>query len=58
VLLVEVPAEHGPWGAKGIGEICLVPTAPAIAHAVHAFDGSWPRSLPMRESAPARAIRR
>ncbi|MFH1463556.1 MAG: molybdopterin cofactor-binding domain-containing protein [Pseudomonadota bacterium] len=57
VLLVEVPAEHGPWGAKGIGEICLVPTAPAIAHAIHAFDGSWPTSLPMRDSAPERALR-
>jgi aldehyde oxidoreductase len=45
---VEVPAEHGPWGAKGIGEVCLVPTAPAIAHAIHAFDGSWPTVLPMR----------
>ncbi len=48
VILVEVPAEHGPWGAKGIGEVCLVPTAPAIAHAIHAFDGSWPTVLPMR----------
>jgi xanthine dehydrogenase molybdenum-binding subunit len=58
VILVEVPAEHGPWGAKGIGEICLVPTAPAIAHAVHAFDGSWPTSLPMWDSPPARALAR
>ncbi len=58
VILVEVPAEHGPWGAKGIGEVCLVPTAPAIAHAVHAYDGSWPTRLPMRDSPPARAMRR
>ena len=57
VILVEVPAEHGPWGAKGIGEVCLVPTAPAIAHAVHAFDGSWPTVLPMRNSAAGRAVR-
>jgi len=57
-LLVEVPAEHGPWGAKGIGEVCLVPTAPAIAHAIHAFDGSWPTRLPMADSPPARALHR
>jgi selenium-dependent xanthine dehydrogenase len=56
-ILVEVPAEHGPWGAKGIGEVCLVPTAPAIANAVHAFDGSWPTRLPMRDSPPGRAAR-
>jgi len=48
VILVEIPAEHGPWGAKGIGEVCLVPTAPAIAHAIHAHDGSWPTELPIR----------
>jgi selenium-dependent xanthine dehydrogenase len=58
VILVEVPATHGPWGAKGIGEVCLVPTAPAIAHAIHAFDGSWPTELPMRDSVAARALRR
>ncbi len=57
VILVEVPAEHGPWGAKGIGEVCLVPTAPAIAHAVHAFDGSWPTVLPLRRGATGRAER-
>jgi len=57
VILVEVPAEHGPWGAKGIGEVCLVPTAPAIAHAVHAHDGSWPTRLPMRNSAAGRRAR-
>ena len=57
VILVEVPAEHGPWGAKGIGEVCLVPTAPAIAHAVHAHDGSWPTRLPMRRGTQARQHR-
>jgi CO/xanthine dehydrogenase Mo-binding subunit len=35
-----------------------VPTAPAIAHAIHAFDGSWPTELPMRDSVAARALRR
>jgi xanthine dehydrogenase molybdenum-binding subunit len=48
VIAVEVPDEHGPYGAKGVGEIGLVPTAPAVANALCAFDGIRRRSLPMR----------
>ncbi len=55
VLLVEVPQPEGPYGAKGVGEIGLVPTAPAVAGALHAFDGTWRTRLPMRDSAAARA---
>ena len=33
-IILEVPEASGPYGAKGIGEITLVPTAPAIANAV------------------------
>jgi xanthine dehydrogenase molybdenum-binding subunit len=54
-VLVEVPQPEGPYGAKGVGEIGLVPTAPAVAGALHAFDGEWRTSLPMRDSAAARA---
>ncbi len=54
-VLVEVPQPEGPYGAKGVGEIGLVPTAPAVAGALHAFDGEWRTSLPMRNSAAARA---
>jgi len=38
----------GPYGAKGIGEIGLVPTAAAIANAFYAFDGLKRTKLPMR----------
>ena len=31
---------------------------PAVAAAVHAFDGSWPTRLPMRDSPPGKALRR
>lgn len=34
-VILEVPEESGPYGAKGIGEIPLVPTAPAIANALY-----------------------
>ncbi len=47
VIAVEVPDEHGPYGAKGVGEIGLVPTAPAVANAYYAYDGKRRYSLPM-----------
>jgi CO/xanthine dehydrogenase Mo-binding subunit len=33
-IIIEVPQDDGPWGARGIGEHSMVPTAPAIANAV------------------------
>ncbi len=50
VIGVEVPDEFGPYGAKGVGEIGLVPTAPAVAGALFAFDGVRRRTLPMRDA--------
>ncbi len=55
-LLVEVPDPHGPWGAKGLGEIVTVPTAPAIAAAIQRFDGRWRQDLPMPDTPAARAL--
>jgi CO/xanthine dehydrogenase Mo-binding subunit len=55
VILVEEPQPDGPYGAKGAGEAVLVPTAAAVAGALHAHDGRWRTSLPMRDSAAARA---
>jgi xanthine dehydrogenase molybdenum-binding subunit len=48
VHLVEVPQPKSPYGIKGVGEIGLVPTAPAVAAALHDYDGQWRASLPMR----------
>lgn len=48
VHIVEVPQPRSPYGIKGVGEIGLVPTAPAIAAALHDFDGRWRNTLPMR----------
>jgi xanthine dehydrogenase molybdenum-binding subunit len=55
-ILVEVPQPEGPHGAKGMGEAVLVPTAAAVAGALHAFDGIRRTSLPMRDTAAARAL--
>jgi xanthine dehydrogenase molybdenum-binding subunit len=56
VLLVEEPEPEGPFGAKGVGEIGLVPTAPAVAGALESFDGVRRYALPMKDSPAARAM--
>jgi xanthine dehydrogenase molybdenum-binding subunit len=48
VVLVESPQPNAPYGIKGVGEIGLVPTAGAVAAALHDLDGVWRSSLPMR----------
>ena len=52
VIPVEVPDRNGPYGAKGIGEIGLVPTAPAIANALYQFDGIRRYRLPILKYYP------
>jgi xanthine dehydrogenase molybdenum-binding subunit len=54
VILVEVPDDVGGYGSKGVGEIGLVPTAGAVAAALHAFDGKRRFRLPMTDAAAAR----
>jgi len=56
VILVEEPEPEGPFGAKGVGEIGLVPTAAAVAGALEAFDGIRRYRLPMKDSPAARAM--
>ena len=34
------------FGAKGVGEICSIPTAPAVANAYEVFDGKFRSELP------------
>ncbi|HNQ67791.1 MAG TPA: selenium-dependent xanthine dehydrogenase [Bacteroidales bacterium] len=45
---VEVKDPVGPYGAKGIGEIGLVPTAAAVANAFYAYDGIKRTKLPLK----------
>jgi xanthine dehydrogenase molybdenum-binding subunit len=56
VILVEEPDPETPYGARGVGEIGLVPTAPAVAAALEAYDGIHRTSLPMKDSPAAQAI--
>jgi len=45
-IIVEVPDPHGPYGAKGLGEHVLIPTAPAILNAIRDATGACVRQLP------------
>ncbi|NNC81578.1 MAG: molybdopterin-dependent oxidoreductase [Acidimicrobiales bacterium] len=47
VILVEAAEPNSPYGIKGVGEIGLVPTAGAVAAAMHAHDGVWRNELPL-----------
>jgi CO/xanthine dehydrogenase Mo-binding subunit len=52
-ILVEHPTADGPYGAKGVGEITSIPTAPAITNAIFDAVGVRVFSLPVT---PARIL--
>ncbi len=54
-ILVEAPQPRAPYGIKGVGEIGLVPTAGAVARALHQFDGIYRTRLPMNKHHPTAA---
>ena len=37
-------------GAKGVGELCMIPTAPACALAYYKLDGKFRQSLPLEDT--------
>ena len=45
-ILIEYPSSIGPFGAKGIGEQAVIPTAPAILNAIHHATGIRMRRIP------------
>ena len=46
-IIIEVPQDDGPYGARGIGEHVLIPTAPAIASAISNALGIHLDELPL-----------
>jgi xanthine dehydrogenase molybdenum-binding subunit len=56
LIFVEEHDPQGPFGAKGVGEIGLVPTAGAVAGALYKFDGVRRYSLPMKDAPAAKSI--
>jgi CO/xanthine dehydrogenase Mo-binding subunit len=56
-ILVEVPDAEGPFGAKGLGEHVLIPTAPAIINAIRHATGVLVSRLPATPDRVLAAIR-
>ena len=56
-ILVEEPHREGPYGAKGLGEISLVPVAPAIANAVYDAVGIRIKDLPITPEKILKALK-
>jgi CO/xanthine dehydrogenase Mo-binding subunit len=56
-VIIESMDEAGPYGAKGIGEPGLVPSAPAIANAIYDAVGVRLKTLPMTPERILRAIK-
>ena len=55
-VLVEVPAEHGAYGAKGVGEPPAIPGAAAVANAIRDCTGVRVVSLPIKPEVLANAL--
>jgi CO/xanthine dehydrogenase Mo-binding subunit len=46
-VILELADPHGPFGARGMAEMPLVPFTPAVAHAIHEACGVWLTQQPM-----------
>lgn len=55
-IVVEDPIADGPFGAKGVGEIVSIPTAPAITNAIYNATGVRLRSLPVDQEEIAKEL--
>jgi CO/xanthine dehydrogenase Mo-binding subunit len=55
-VIVEIPDPNGPWGARGLGELPLLPVAPAIAAAIHDAIGVWVDEFPFTPERILRAL--
>ena len=54
-IIIEEPDGHGPYGAKGLGEHVLIPTAPALLNAIRHACGVRMTSVPVTPSKLAAA---
>ena len=50
-IIVEKNTEELAYGAKGVGEIVVIPTAPAVQGAYYKFDGEFRTELPLKRTA-------
>jgi CO/xanthine dehydrogenase Mo-binding subunit len=52
------PHPKGPMGAKGMGELAITPTAPAVINAIHAATGAWIHELPATKERVLEALQK
>jgi len=55
-VIIELADAEGPYGARGMSEMPLVPFAPAVAAAIYDATGAWVSDLPMTPERILRAI--
>jgi CO/xanthine dehydrogenase Mo-binding subunit len=56
-VILEYPDPIGPWGARGMAEMPLLPLAPAIAAAIHEATGVWIDTIPFTPDRVVAALR-
>ena len=57
-IILELADPNGPYGARGVAEMPLVPFAPAVASAIYDAAGAWLTALPMTPERVLAAIER
>jgi len=55
-IIVEHPTAEGPYGAKGVGEICSIPTTPAVTNAIYNAVGVRIFQTPVDQEVIAKAL--
>jgi CO/xanthine dehydrogenase Mo-binding subunit len=55
-VILENAEPRGPFGARGVAEMPLIPFAPAVAAAIHDATGAWVSDLPMTPERVLQAI--
>lgn len=55
-VILETADPNGPFGARGVAEMPLIPFAPAVAAAIYDATGAWVSDLPMTPERVLRAI--
>jgi CO/xanthine dehydrogenase Mo-binding subunit len=56
-MIVPIPHREGPFGAKGVGEVPVSPTAPVIANAIYDAIGARITDLPISREKVLAAVR-
>jgi CO/xanthine dehydrogenase Mo-binding subunit len=57
-ILLEVPDPRGPWGARGMAEMPLIPYAAAVVAALHDATGVWFHQIPLTPPRVVEELRR